>query len=133
MPKFDPRLLAYEEMHAKIQRHYRKMKDIEDDFSCFPALPAHLPTKDLRHRFKRVRRKKRKYDSKATRLIERFRPIVLAKLQFDQEEELLHKNQAFINFSWQRFHELVTWSFPHCIIDAKAMDITPLEDPTAGI
>ena len=129
-PKFDSRPQAFAEMHCRIKRHYNKMRNIQETLSEFPY-PEYLPTRALRKGYKGNLRKKMKCDRKATNYINKFRPILLAKLKFDEEDELLQKDQAFIAFSWQRFHELVTWSFPHCIVNANAVDDTPLEDPAA--
>jgi hypothetical protein len=110
---FNQDLHEYEILHDRITRLHNKIEHLkEDSFDTSSGI-----SKRLRRRFKSCLKrntfKLAKSEVKAKNLVLKIRPLIEKKLKFDEEERIRMKEKEFFNFSWARFHALVTWSFPH--------------------
>lgn len=108
----DHRLDDYENAHHKLSKLHSKMGELRSYLASLPD-PSN---RKLRKQRRRLMQKEKKFKQRAAKLVARFEPILAGKLQFEEEEELKQKTSDFIAFAWKQFHEVVTWTFPHCFV-----------------
>ena len=110
---FNQDLHDYEIAHDQVVKLHNKIENLK-------GKPFEIPSgisKRLRKRFKSCAKrnalKLAKLEAKAKALVLRIRPLIEKKLKLDGEAEVRIKEKEFFDFTWAKFHALVTWSFPH--------------------
>ena len=110
---FNQDLHEYEILHDRITRLHNKIEHLKEDSFDTPSGISKRFRRRFKSCLKRNTFKLAKSEVKAKNLVLKIRPLIEKKLKFDEEERIRMKEKEFFNFSWARFHALVTWSFPH--------------------
>ncbi|KAI8568190.1 hypothetical protein RHMOL_Rhmol02G0178300 [Rhododendron molle] len=118
---FDQDLQDYALVKDRIEKLNHQIQSFQSE--SFEVVPAHADKK-LRRCFKRRQMKcpakEAKLQKKAKALVLSFRPLLEKKLESDAKEDMRKMELKFLQFAWNKFHGLVTWSFPHYFENKKA-------------
>jgi hypothetical protein len=110
---FNQDLHDYDIAHDQVTRLHNKIEDLQGKSLGI----SYDISKELRKKFKSQRKrnalKLAKLEVKAKALVLKIRPLIEKKLKLDREAEVRMKEKEFFDFTWAKFHALVTWSFPH--------------------
>lgn len=110
---FNQDLHDYELMHHELSKLHDRVLALQDYTFKLPDTAS----KQLRKRHNRLSKKfpdrEAKFKRKARKMVLQFRPLLAKKIRLDAEVNTRKQEQDFLTFTWERFHTLVTWSFPH--------------------
>ena len=110
---FNQNLHDYEILHGQVIRLHNKMDNLKEKyFERSISVSKRLRKKFGNHK-KRNALKLAKLEIKAKTLVLKIRPLMEKKLKIDEENKVRMMEKEFFDFTWARFHALVTWSFPH--------------------
>ncbi|KAI8559968.1 hypothetical protein RHMOL_Rhmol04G0218200 [Rhododendron molle] len=117
---FDQDLQDYALVKDRIEKPNNQIQSFQSE--SFEVVPAHADKK-LRRCFKRKQMKRPAKKSllrrKAKALVLSFRPLFEKKLESNVKEDMRKMELKFLQFAWNKFHSLVTWSFPHYFKNKK--------------
>ncbi|KAI8567968.1 hypothetical protein RHMOL_Rhmol02G0162600 [Rhododendron molle] len=117
---FDQDLQDYALVKDRIEKLNNQIQSFQSE--SFDVVPAYADKK-LQRCFKRKHMKRpakeARLQRKAKALVLSFRPLLEKKLESDVKEDTRKMELKFLQFAWNKFHSLVTWSFPHYFENKK--------------
>ncbi|KAI8529796.1 hypothetical protein RHMOL_Rhmol11G0001500 [Rhododendron molle] len=119
---FDQDLQDYALVKDRLEMLNNQIQSFQSE--SFEVVPAHADKK-LRRCFKQKQMKRpakeAKLQRKAKALVLSFRPLLEKKLESDAKEDMRKMELKFLQFAWNKFHSLVTRSFPHYFENKKVV------------
>ena len=110
---FNQNLHDYEILHGQVIRLHNKMDNLKEKYFERSISDSKRLRKKFGNHKKRNALKLAKLEIKAKTLVLKIRPLMEKKLKIDEENKVRMMEKEFFDFTWARFHALVTWSFPH--------------------
>lgn len=109
---FNKDLHDYEIAHDQVVKLHNKIEILKGKSLEIPSVISKRLRKKFRSCTKWNALKLAKFEIKAKALVLKIRPLIEKKLKLDGAEVRM-KEKEFFDFTWAKFHALVTWSFPH--------------------
>ncbi|KAI8571044.1 hypothetical protein RHMOL_Rhmol01G0086500 [Rhododendron molle] len=111
--EFSQDLHDYELMHHKLSKLHDRVLAFEDYSFELPAMTTRYLRKKHNRLSKKFPTKQAKFKRKAQQMVLEIRALLAKKIQLEQEASTRNMELEFPSYAWERFHDLVTWSFPH--------------------
>ncbi|KAG5565759.1 hypothetical protein RHGRI_001618 [Rhododendron griersonianum] len=103
----------YELMHHKLSKLHDKVLALEDYSFELPVMANKYLRKKHNKLSKKFPTKQANFKRRAQQMVLQFRPLLAKTIQLEKEANTRKMEHEFLSYAWERFHDLVTWSFPH--------------------